>query len=139
MISLNPLGQQLQWEGKNYHGYVAMGNGLDDDSLPITKEALIFVVVSVNGIWKLPVRYFLIAELSAAEKVNLVKLHSAFVTVISSTCDGATSNIGMINNLGCSFEYDTVESVFMHSAIDKPVCVFELEFLRSNKKNRLSC
>ena len=122
------LKQQVEWDGQKYHGYVDMGTGVDDDSLPIAKEALTFMVVSVNGTWKMPVGYFLIAGLGAAERANIVKqcltvLHSTGITVISLTCDGASSNVAMINTLGCSFAFDTVESAFKHPVTEKPVCV----------------
>lgn len=105
-----------------------MRTEVDDDSFSIAKEALTFMVVSVNGMWKLPVGYFLTAGLGAAERANLVqqsltKLHSPGVTVISLTCDNTASNIAMINNTGCSFEFDTVESAFKHPVTEKPVCV----------------
>ena len=30
----------------------------DDDSTPVAKDALVFMVVSVNGLWKVPCAYF---------------------------------------------------------------------------------
>ncbi len=41
---------------------------MDDDSLPVAKEVLAFIVVSVNEIYKLPVGYFLIPRFGAAER-----------------------------------------------------------------------
>lgn len=115
--------QQVKWDGNKFHGYVDMGSEIGDDSLPMAKEALMFMVASVNGTWKLPVGYFLIADLGPAERANFVKqcltkLYYAGVTVAS-----LTSNITMINNLGCTFEFDTIESAFKHLVTEKPVCV----------------
>ena len=59
--------QQVEWDGKKCHGYIDMGTELDDDRLPIAKEALVFMVNAVNGSWKLPVGYFLISGLGAQE------------------------------------------------------------------------
>lgn len=55
--------QHVEWDGKKYHGYIDMGTELDHDCLPVAREALTFMVVAVNGSWKLPVGYFLIAGL----------------------------------------------------------------------------
>lgn len=49
-----------------------MGTELDHDSLPVAREAFIFMVVAVNVSWKLPIGYFLIAGLGSKERGNLV-------------------------------------------------------------------
>ena len=33
--------QQLEWNGNTYQGFIDMGTGTDDDSLPLAKEALV--------------------------------------------------------------------------------------------------
>lgn len=43
------LKQQVERNVKKYHVHVDMGTELDDDSFPKAKEALAFMVVSVNG------------------------------------------------------------------------------------------
>ncbi|KAJ8050080.1 hypothetical protein HOLleu_03139 [Holothuria leucospilota] len=40
------LRQQVEFSGKDYCGYIDMGTQLDDDSLPLAKEALVFMVSS---------------------------------------------------------------------------------------------
>ena len=70
-----------------------LGNAVkDDDSAPIAKDALVFMVVGVNETWKVPVGYFFIDGLSGKERANLVKLcikklHDVGVEVISLICD----------------------------------------------------
>jgi len=41
------------------YGRVEMGSGIDNDSLEVAKECLVFLVVCVNKNWKLPIGYFL--------------------------------------------------------------------------------
>lgn len=58
-----------------------VGTDLDNDSLPVAKEALTFMVVALNEQWKMPIGYFLIDGLSALERRNLTeqclsKLHA---------------------------------------------------------------
>jgi hypothetical protein len=123
--------QQLEWDGKKFCGYIDMGTGTDDDSLPIAKEALVFMVVAVNDCFKLPVGYFLIDGLGALERANLVnqcltKLHDVGINVIALTFDGASSNIAMANNLGCNLDVDDVNfsTFFRHPVSDEPVVIF---------------
>lgn len=55
-----------------YCEYIDMGT-TDNDSLPVAKESLVFMVVTVNDNFKLPVGYFLMNGLGALERRNLVK------------------------------------------------------------------
>ena len=89
-------GQRFESDIKPHHkfrGCVDIGTGVVDDSLPDAKDALVFMVVCINGSWKMPCGYFLIEGLSSAEKANLVtscleKLYDIGVKVASFTCDG---------------------------------------------------
>jgi len=123
--------QQLQWTGKDFRGYIDMGTGLDDDSLPLAKEALTFMVVAVNDSFKLPVGYFLIDGLSGKERANLVcqcleRLQQCGITVVSLTFDGASSNLSMVNSLGCNLDVNSPDfkSHFKHPSADHNVYVF---------------
>ena len=40
----------------------------------MAKEAPVFMVVGINGSWKIPCYYFFIYGLSGAEKASLVKI-----------------------------------------------------------------
>ncbi|KAG8174446.1 hypothetical protein JTE90_027101 [Oedothorax gibbosus] len=62
--------QQVEFDGKECHGYVNHGNydsNNDDDSLPLAKDAFVLLVVCINGHWKLPVGYFLTDGLNSCE------------------------------------------------------------------------
>ena len=123
--------QQVEWDGKVYHGYINMGSELDDDSLPIAKEALMFMVVGINDSFKLPVGYFLIDGLGGVERSNLVQqclsqLHNVGVDVVSLTFDGAASNIAMVKSLGCELDCCSAQfkTHFKHPITECPVSVF---------------
>lgn len=90
--------QHIEWDGSKFVGYIDMGTCLDDDRMPVAKEALTFMVVGVNDSFKLPVAYFLIDGLGGTERTNLVnqclaKLHDVGVSVVglSLTFDGSAS------------------------------------------------
>ena len=64
--------QKVEYDGRQYRGYIDVGTGLDDDSLPVAKEALTFMIVAFNDNFKLPVGYFLVDGLGAVERANVV-------------------------------------------------------------------
>lgn len=39
----------VQWDGNNYVGFVNIGQHLDDDTQPIAREVLVFMLTSING------------------------------------------------------------------------------------------
>ncbi len=50
--------KHVEWDGKQFRGYVDLGTGINDDSLPEATDALVFMAVAVNGSWKVPCGYF---------------------------------------------------------------------------------
>ena len=98
--------KHIAWDGTRFCGLVDLGNGAnDDDSAPVAKDALVFMVVNVNGSWKVPCGYFLIDGLQGKEHANLVKLciqrlSDTGVTVVSLTCDGPSCHFTMMSELG---------------------------------------
>ena len=123
--------QQVEWDGNKYHGYIDVGSELDDDCLPMAKEAFVFMVVGINDSFKLPVGYFLIDGLGSIERANLVnqcltRLHGSGVDVASLTFDGAASNLAMIKNLGCNLDFSSpfFKTSFPHPVSKESVFVF---------------
>lgn len=109
MLDEMAIKKHVSWDGKKYHGYVDIGNGIDDDSTPVAKDALVFMVVSVNSTWKVPCAYFFIDGLSGSERANLVKiciqrLWDIGVKVTSLTCDGPSCHFAMLRELGASLK-----------------------------------
>jgi len=64
--------KHVEWDGKQFRGYVDIGTGVQDDTLPPATKALVFMVVAVNGNWKLPIAYFFIDGLNGGDRANLV-------------------------------------------------------------------
>ena len=129
MMDEMSIRQHVEWDGSKFQGFIDMGTELDDDQLPVAKEALTFMAVALDGSFKLPVGYFLIAGLGASERSSLVqqcidKLHSVGVTVVSLTLDGAAANMSMLTMFGCSFQYDNIKSTFSHPLTSKEIGVF---------------
>ena len=91
-----------------YHGFVDVGNGQQDDSAPLAKDTLVLMAVSVNASWKIPVGYFLFDGMSGSERVNVVceclqRPHTTGVHVVSLTCDGPSCHFSMLKDLkGCT-------------------------------------
>ena len=75
MLDEMAINKHVSWDGTRFWEHVDLGNGVkDDDSSPVAKDALIFMVVSTNGFWKVPCAYFFVNGLSGSERANLVKI-----------------------------------------------------------------
>lgn len=121
--------QDVQWDGINYHWFIDMGTDLDGVCLPVTKEALTFMVEAHKSSLKVPIGYFLIDGLISTERSKLVlqaldKLHSVGSHIVSLTFDGATSNLGMSKILGYDLDPNNLRSCLNHPSTRRPVCVF---------------
>jgi len=59
---------------QNIYGHVNIGTNVvyDSDEIPVAKNALVFLVIGMNGYWKLPVEYFLIDGLTGIESGNIL-------------------------------------------------------------------
>ena len=85
----------------------------------MVKDALVFMVVSLNDAWKVPCGHFFIDGLSGKERANLVKvctqrLHDAGVRVTSLTCDGPSCHLSMLRELGFSIDLSNMEREKIH-------------------------
>ena len=119
MLDEMSIKKHVSWDGHKYQGYVDLGNGADDDSLPLANDALVFMVVSLNSSWKVPCGYFFIDGLSGKERANLVKvciqlLYDIGVSVTSLTCDGPSCHISMLTELGLSVDLSNMVTYFLH-------------------------
>ena len=66
MMNKLAIRQQIEWDGKKFVGYIDIGTGLDDDSMPVAKEALTFVVVGVNDSFRVLLTNWLTVQTSDA-------------------------------------------------------------------------
>ena len=119
MIDEMSIRKHLEWNGKECRGYVDLGTGSHDDSLPVATNALVFMLVSMNSNWKIPVGYFLIDGMTGKEKASLVttcleKLHDIGVTVAAFTCDGPSAHFAMLKELGAKLAVDELIPHFPH-------------------------
>eukprot|EP00794_Sanderia_malayensis_P002761 gene2761-3192_t len=133
-------------DGEKYRGYVDIGDCNDDDSLPVAKDVLVFMVVAVNNSWKVPCAYLLIDGLSGSERANLVmlcikKLHEVGVSVISLTCDGPSCHFTMMKELGANVDPEHLQTFFPNpqcqglEATVKFICIIDKLFDVLNSGN----
>lgn len=88
-------------------GFVNMGDGCNETG--VASEALVFMVVGLQGHWKAPVAYYLTSALSPDTLKVLVvhalmELHDRGLRVMCLTMDGHASNLSMCNQLGCDLK-----------------------------------
>jgi len=107
-------------------------------------EALFFMLVSLNGKWKLPVAYFLVNKPSGKVQGELIitglrLTHDKGIRVRGITFDGASSNLAAARYLAKQFSQDTdnedeVDGIFELDEIDNADELDELVQL-SNDSN----
>lgn len=72
------------------HGYVDLGCGSVDDSLPQARYALVLMAVAIYEAWKIPIAYFFIDAPTGEERASVIgeflqRLKNAGVCTVSLT------------------------------------------------------
>ena len=110
-------------------GYVDVGTKIEcSDTIPIAKDALVMMVVALDGSWKLLICYFLINGIDSATNSGfitdaLIRFHDIDVEVISVTLDGPTEHFSTMRSLGASFDLLDPKPFFLHPATQKKIHV----------------
>ncbi|KAH8009969.1 hypothetical protein HPB51_023025 [Rhipicephalus microplus] len=104
--------KHVQLVGKKVVGYIDLGKGISDHSLPEATNVCVFMLVGMNMRLKIPLGYFFIESLSGSERAALTqeclsRLSSIDVEVASLTFDGAASNFTMARCLGADLKYSS--------------------------------
>ncbi|GFO20488.1 THAP domain-containing protein 9 [Plakobranchus ocellatus] len=73
MLDEMAIMKKIEFDGKKTFGFVDIGSGVTDDGAPAATQALVFMVVCVNGSWKVPIGFFFIHGMTGKEKANLVR------------------------------------------------------------------
>lgn len=79
----------------------------------------VFMVVALNGSWKIPIAYFFVDAMSDVERANLLnvcvkKLHDVGAVVISVTCDGPSCHFCMLYALGGCLNPNNLRPSFLN-------------------------
>ena len=120
MLDEMSIRKHIAWDGTKFRGYVDLGCGNEsDDSSSVAKEVLVFMAVSVNGAWKIPLAYFFIDGLSGAERANLInvclqRIWDTGAKVVSVTCDGPSCHFSMMSELGAKLDPNDLKVSFPH-------------------------
>lgn len=123
--------KHLQWSDtrKKFLGTVNYGFNMDSaETLPLAKNALVFMLIGINVHFTMPIAFYFINDLNSEEKANLLhEIILAIVTcnarVLSVTFDGLSSNIPMCESLGASFTDDDFRPYFESPADGQNVYV----------------
>lgn len=119
----------VEWDGNKFSGYVDYGTSVENDELPVAKEALTFMLNCINGNWKIPIAYFLIDGLNANERANLIKkalslASESNVRIVSLTFDGTSTNLATVKVLGAKIEIHNLKPYFDHPTSGNKVVIF---------------
>ncbi|GFN88513.1 THAP domain containing 9 [Plakobranchus ocellatus] len=58
MLDEMAIMKKIEFDGKKTFGFVDIGSGVTDDGAPAATQALVFMVMCVNGSWKVPIGFF---------------------------------------------------------------------------------
>lgn len=121
--------QHVDYYKGKFVGYVDCGAYIECDTAQIAKEALVYCVTYINQSWKIPITYFMINGITSEQKKNLTlqclqALQESGMLIIALTCDGLSSNLTMLQSLGCSFSIGALQTSFKHPSSDTDVHIF---------------
>ena len=113
----------------SYEGFVDYGEGISAfDPDKIATEALVFMLVGLQGHWKIPIGYVLCNSINATNLVCLISIalqlaSSHGIDIHSITCDGAFTNFDAMRSLGCKFgkKLNDIKGSFSFRAYSHPL------------------
>ena len=116
VIDAMAIKQQIIWDpkSKQFIGYCDFGINLDIECTNNTAtEALVFMLTSCNGKWKIPIGYVLQNKIGATAQAELIKCalsltHAAGLKVWSITC---ATNFSTMKKLGCNLNVDNYDDI----------------------------
>ncbi|KYN09507.1 THAP domain-containing protein 9 [Trachymyrmex cornetzi] len=119
------------WQGLVDHGGQLSEQGENGKKQEATK-ALVFMAVTINAGFKVPVAHYLINSLNDTEKGILlkdllIKLHEKGIKVVSVTFDGDRAHKTACHSLGANLNYSDKENFkpyFDHPVTAEPVFIF---------------
>ncbi|EZA46655.1 THAP domain-containing protein, partial [Ooceraea biroi] len=129
MLDEMAIRQHIEYNGKQFVGYCDVGNNITSEECSIAKEALVFLVVGINELWKIPVAYFLINGINGEQKANLIiqcllLLHDCGIHIKTVTCDGAACNLSMLRSLQCNMDPKHLQTWFVDLISKSKIYVF---------------
>lgn len=115
MMDEMKIRRHAQWNAAamKFDGFVDVGRQLpDQDSLPLAKDALVYMVSGVNEDFRIPIAYFLTNGLSAEERAAitnevLFRLHEIGIEVLAIIFDGLPANLAMMKGFGSIYSEGT--------------------------------
>jgi len=114
-----------------FMGYCDFGNFHVESQETPASEALVFMLVSLNGKWKWPIGYFFQSKSTATIQAGLVKTaitmaHAVGIKVWGVTCDGTASNLSTMTHLGCKLTgtYNEIKESFYIPGIEWKVIFY---------------
>lgn len=111
LVDETSIRQHAQWNenAMKFDGFVDLGrNPIEQKSLPLAKDALVFMVCGVEEDFKIPVAYFLVSGLNADERAATANqifllLNGVGIDVVAITFDGLPANLSMVKSFGGDF------------------------------------
>lgn len=111
--------KHVAWSKDKFTGFVNYGkvSNNTEEEQTVASSVLVFMLVAVNGSWKIPLGYFFVHGTPGWLLTNLVKecfsrIHETGVKCIALVCDGLSSNLTMAKMLGANLDPDAIDPSF---------------------------
>lgn len=138
--------RHVEWSDaeKRFIGRVDYGFNVKNDRLPVAKNAIAFMISGINRKFLLPIAFFFIDSLNAAERKHLfleilTALTEIGVRLISVTFDGLSTNIPMCEGLGACFDLNNFRPYFLnHITKDKIYVILDPSHMLKLVRNILA-
>lgn len=102
--------QKVEEMANDIYGYVNFGDSPKNEECIIADKALVYMLTSVTGTFKIPIAYFFVKGTTAADKANFISallllLYEQYeIKVICITFDGPQENVATANKLGANLD-----------------------------------
>lgn len=115
---------QVQKIGNKQYGMAEFGDLMGKDGKPaVATQLLVFMVVSIDSKWKIPIGYFPFWSMDAEQKSDIItkavlRVEETGVKIIGLTFDGSPINFSVMNVLGVDVKKNRLQDVYKCTVVD---------------------
>lgn len=122
--------EHVEYDGSKFSVHIDYGKDIACELDIDATQVSVFMIVCLNGSWKVPVAYYFMKGASAEGKTTftvqcLEAMHEIGLKVVSLTYDGTATNLSVLNKLGCNFKnVNSLQTSFRHPTTEEDIVAF---------------
>lgn len=139
--------KHLQWSDsqKQFLGFINYGFRSNIEEMPLAKNALVFMLNGINANFTMPIAFYFIDTLTAAEKANLLTeilnaIDGCGARTLTVTFDGLSTNFSMCALLGANLSMNDCKPFFFlsHDEFNKIYIILDPPHMEKLARNLLA-